>query len=153
MASSAHCRLGRQSTAWARDLADRVAAVGLVGEAEQMRAFGVVELKGPGERVEHARRDPGEGAAFEFRVVLHAHPGQGGDLAAPQTGDAALPGGRQSGLLRGDPGAPRGEELAHLDSVVHAADGTAHRAGERCTASTPILSDFLPSRHAGVLAP
>jgi hypothetical protein len=54
-----------------------------VGETEQMGAFGVVELQGAGDRVENAGRDSGEGAAFELRVVLHAHAGQRGDLAAP----------------------------------------------------------------------
>ena len=72
---------------------DGVAAVGLVGEAQQVGAFGVVELQGAGDRVEDAGGDPGEGAAFELGVVLHAHAGQRGDLAAPQPGDAALPGG------------------------------------------------------------
>jgi hypothetical protein len=46
-------------------------------------AFGVVELQGAGERVENAGRDAGEGAAFEFGVVLHAHSGQSRDLATP----------------------------------------------------------------------
>ena len=58
-----------------------------------MGAFGVVELQGAGERVEDAGGDSGEGAAFELGVVLDAHPGQRGDLAAPQPGDPALPGG------------------------------------------------------------
>ena len=76
-----------------------------MGEAEQVGAFGVVELQGAGERVEHAGGDSGQGAAFELGVVLHAHAGQRGDLAAPQAGHAALPGGGQPGLLRGDLGA------------------------------------------------
>ena len=54
------------------------------GEVEQVGPFGVVELQGAGEGVEHAGRDAGEGAAFELGVVLDAHPGQRGDLAAAQ---------------------------------------------------------------------
>ena len=56
-----------------------------------MGAFGVIELQRPGQGVEHRRRHPAQGAAFEFGVVLDADPGQGGDLAAAQPGDAALP--------------------------------------------------------------
>ena len=72
-----------------------------------MGAFGVVELQGPGDRVEHLGETPGEGAAFELGVVLDADPGQGGDLAAAQSGHAAAAGVGQPGLLRGDRGAPR----------------------------------------------
>jgi hypothetical protein len=39
---------------------DRVAAVGLVGEAQQMGPFGLVKLEGAGDRVEYARGDPGQ---------------------------------------------------------------------------------------------
>ena len=92
-----------------------------------MGAFGVVELQGAGDRVEDTGGDTGQGAAFELGVVLHAHPGQRGDLAAPQPGHPALPGGGQPGLLGGDLGAAGGEELADLGSVVHAIDGTARR--------------------------
>jgi hypothetical protein len=52
---------------------DGVAAVGFVGEAQQVGAFGVVELQGAGEGVEHAGRDTGQKAALELGVVLHAH--------------------------------------------------------------------------------
>ena len=152
MASSDHCRLGRRSTASGGGAAqDGVAAVGLVGQAQQVGAFGVVELQGAGERVEDAGGDTGEGAAFELGVVLHAHPGQRGDLAAPQPGDAALPGGGQAGLLGADLGAAGGEELAHFDSVVHDIDGTTRGAQVGCTGSTPIVSDFLAPRRTGVL--
>ncbi len=106
---------------------DGVGAVGLVGQAQQVGPFGVVELQGAGERVEHAGRDPGQGAAFELGVVLHAHPGQRGDLTAPQPRHPTPPGDGQPGLLGADLGAAGGEELAHFDSVVHAGDGTTRR--------------------------
>ena len=140
MASSDHCRLGAPSTASGRRRGRRigVAAVGLVGEAQQVGAFGVVELESAGERVQHAGRDTGEGAAFEFGVVLHAHAGQAGDLAAPQPGNPAVPDGGQAGPLGADLGAAGGEELAHFDSVVHDIDGTMPGGEMGCTASTPI---------------
>ena len=84
-----------------------------------MGPFGVVELQGPGDRVEHLGRDPGQGAAFQLGVVLDADPGQGGDLDAAQPGHPAGADVGQPGLLRGDPGAPRDEELADLGTVVH----------------------------------
>ncbi|GAA1722926.1 hypothetical protein GCM10009734_29130 [Nonomuraea bangladeshensis] len=63
-----------------------------------MGAFGVVQVQGAGERVEDAGRDSGQVAAFELGVVLHAHPGQGGDLAAPEAGNASSPGYGQARL-------------------------------------------------------
>jgi len=137
--------------ATARAAQDGAAAVGLVGEAEQVSTFGVVELQSAREGVQDAGGHSGERTAFELRVVLHAHPGQRGDLAAPQPGDAALPGGGNAGLLGADLGAARGEELAHFDSVVHAIDGTTPRGNVGRTGSTPISSDFLASRSPGVL--
>ena len=71
---------------------DAGGTVSLVGQVEQVGPFGVVESEGAGQRVEDAGGHSGQGAAFELGVVLHAHPGQGGDLAAPQSGDAALAG-------------------------------------------------------------
>jgi hypothetical protein len=91
-----------RAAAWPQD---GVAAVGLVGEAEQVGAFGVVELQGAGEGVEHAGRDTGQRAALELCVVLHAHSGQRRDLATAQPGDPALPGHREPGPLGSDLGA------------------------------------------------
>jgi len=48
-----------------------------VGQVEQVGPLGVVELEGAGDRVQHARRDPSQGASLELGVVLDAHPGQG----------------------------------------------------------------------------
>jgi hypothetical protein len=61
-----------------------------VGEVEQMCPFGVVELEGAGDRVEDGRGGAGEGAAFQFGVVLDAHVGECGDLAAAQAWDATV---------------------------------------------------------------
>ena len=71
----------------------------------------------------------GEVAAFELGVVLDADPGERGDLAAAQPGHPAVARGGQAGLLRGDLGSARDEELADLGSVVHAIEGTAARHG------------------------
>jgi hypothetical protein len=53
-----------------------------MGKVEQMGAFGVVELEGASDRIEDGCRDAGEGTAFQFGVVLDAHPGECGDLAS-----------------------------------------------------------------------
>jgi hypothetical protein len=90
-----------------------------LGEVEQVGAFGIVELEGTCDRVEDRGGDAAEGTAFELCVVLNTHPGEGGDLAAPQPGDAALPCLRYPGLLGSDLGTPRGEELADFGTVVH----------------------------------
>jgi hypothetical protein len=98
---------------------------------EQVGPFGVVELKGAGDGVEHGCADPGQGAALELGVVLDADAGQCGDLAAAQSGHA-------SGADVGEPdfrgrqlGAPGGEELAYLGLVVHVSHGTGAGAGLR----------------------
>ena len=56
-----------------------------------MGSFGIVEPQSPGERAEDAGGDTGGDAAFELRVVLDAHPGEGGDLAAAQPGTRRWP--------------------------------------------------------------
>jgi hypothetical protein len=71
---------------------DGIAAVGLVSQPRQVRPFGVVELQSAGERVEHTGRNTSQRTAFEFRVVLNAHAGERGYLAAPQPGYPALSG-------------------------------------------------------------
>jgi hypothetical protein len=117
-----------------------------VGEVDQVRAFGVVELQGAGDRVEHAGRHSGQGAAFELRVVLDAHAGQYGDLGAAQAGDAAVGAGGQARLLGCDLGAPRDEELADLGAIVHGFDRTSRRSAVGCPAGTPISRNSLPRR-------
>jgi hypothetical protein len=122
-----------------------------VGETEQVGAFGIVELQGARECVEDAGGRPGQCAAFELGVVLHAHSGECGDLAAPEPGDTTASGGGKAGLLGGDLGAAGREEVAHLGSVVHEFDGTTLTEGGRCTGSTPLSSDFLAAPGASAL--
>jgi len=49
---------------------------------QQVHTFGIVELQGAGERIEHTGGHAGQRAAFELGVLLHAHPGQRSDLTA-----------------------------------------------------------------------
>src|SRR5260221_649599 len=72
-----------------------------------------------GERVEHALGDPTHVSALQAGVVRNAHAGQDGDLLAAQSGNAPGAVGGQPRLLRRDPGASRGEELADLAPGVH----------------------------------
>src|SRR6266566_652065 len=95
--------------------------VGGAGEIEQVFALGLVEVQGPAERLKHALGDPGKVAALELRVVLDADSGQVGDLAAAQTGHAAVAAVvRQPGLLGGDLGPAGAEEGLDLVAVAHA---------------------------------
>ncbi|MDF2747543.1 MAG: hypothetical protein K0S98_1829 [Propionibacteriaceae bacterium] len=91
---------------------------------EQMSTFRLVKLERPGDRVENARGHTAERSALQFGVVLDAHLGESGDLAAAQPRDTTLPNLGQPSLLRGDLGSPQREELADLGPVVHANDGT-----------------------------
>ena len=86
-----------------------------------MLSFRLVELECPRDPVQDAGRRPTERAAFELGVVLDAHAGQRGDLAAaqPRHTPSAVCG--YAGLFRGDLGAPRDEELADFGSIVHVA--------------------------------
>ena len=61
---------------------DSAGAVSLLGQPQQVHTFGIVELQGAGERIEHTGGHAGQRAAFELGVVLHAHPGQRSDLTA-----------------------------------------------------------------------
>ena len=100
-----------------------------------MGALGLVELQRPGQGVEDAGGCAGDLAALEAGVVLDAQTGQGGDLAAPQSGHPSAAGGRQAHLVRGDAGAAGGEELthllAHVLTVVHAVEPKPPRAADR----------------------
>ena len=122
-----------------------------MGEVEQVRAFGVIELQRPSECVEHRRRHPAQGAAFQFGVVLDADPGERGDLAAAKPGDAALPDVGQPGLLGGDLGSPREEELADLGAVVHLYDATSRAPGVGCTTGTRFDRQCLERPQRGYL--
>ena len=91
------------------------------GEIEEMRTLRVVELKRARERLENGLGNAGRVASLELRVVGDADTGEQRDLLPPQPGNPAGPGavGAQPSLLRGDPSAPRGQELAHLAPGVH----------------------------------
>jgi hypothetical protein len=90
-------------------------------EVEEMGALGVVELERPSQRIEHAVGDPVRVAALQTRVVGNAHARQDGDLLPAQPRDPTTPVRLQTRLLRCDPGAPGGEELADLLLGLHAA--------------------------------
>ena len=94
MVSSTHCRVrcGVQAARLpAGGAQHRAGSVGRLGQMEQVGAFGVVEFQRPGNGVQDLSADAGQDAAFEFGVVLDTDACQGGDLAAAQSGDAALP--------------------------------------------------------------
>ena len=126
-------------------------AVGGLGEVEQVGAFGVVKLQSAGDRVQDAGGDAAECTAFKLGVVLDAHPGQGGDLAATQPRHPASPGLRYPGLIGSDLGTPRGQELADFGAVVHVNDSTTATGWLGCPISTPINSDFLARCDAAFL--
>ena len=94
-----------------------------------MGPFGVVELQGAGDRVEDRGGDAADRAAFELGVVLDADPGERGDLAAPQSRYAAGADVGQAGLLRGDLGSPRDQELADLGRLSTRRRYDASRSG------------------------
>jgi hypothetical protein len=95
-----------------------------------VRALGLVQLQGAGERAEHTVGHAAGVAALEPGVVVDADPGQQRHLLAAQPGDAPVPAvGGQPRLIRGDPGPPRGQEVADLVPVVHDHEAT-FRPGE-----------------------
>ena len=114
-----------------------------------MRPFGLVELQGSGQRLEDAGGGAGDLAALEPGVVLHAQPGEGGDLAAPQSGDPAGAGGREADLVGGDAGAAGGQELAHLLAVVHDLEPRPGRAVGRVREGCPVSAPIDRDSHRG----
>jgi hypothetical protein len=115
-----------------------------MGEVEQVGAFGVVELEGTGDGVEHGGGDAADGSALELGVVLHADPGQGCHLDATQARDAAGADIGYVGLPGGDLGPPRGQELTDLDSVVHRSD----RTGKKPRVGFPISTRLDRDSHS-----
>ena len=115
-----------------------------------MGAFGVVELQGPGDGVEHGGGDTAEGAALQLGVVLHADAGQGGDLTTTQARDTAGADVGHAGLLRGDLGPPRDQELAHLGSVVHLSTVRGnHRTRDPLSVHVSTETPSPPRNHVG----
>ena len=140
-------RLGRP----APEPHQRAAAVGGLGQVEQVGPLGVVELEGMGDGVQHTGRDPGQGASLELGVVLDAHPGQGGDFAAAQARDPTVGPGGQVGLRRRELGAPRDEELPGLLAMVHAGSVRPAAWWVGCPVSTPSSRGFLTIPARGFL--
>ena len=97
-----------------------------------MGALRLVELQRTGERLEDGVGDTARVAALEPRVVVDADAGEERDLLPAQARDAACTAeDGQARLLRGDLGAPRGQELAELGLRVHASRVTPPARGER----------------------
>jgi hypothetical protein len=129
----------------------RASAVGGLGEVEQVGAFGFVKLESAGDRVQDGGGDAAECTAFKLGVILNAHPGQVGDLAATQPRDPATPRLRYPGLLGSDLGTPRDQELADFGAIVHVNEATTAAGWLGCPISTPINSDFLAGCGAAFL--
>src|SRR5699024_5692659 len=71
--------------------------------------------------LEHRVARPGDPAPFEPVVVVHAHAGEHRDLFTAQPRHAAGAAvRRQTGLVRGEPCAARGEELTDIALGIHA---------------------------------
>ncbi len=106
-----------------------------------MQPLGLVKLQGAGHGVEDFGGDAADMPFLQAHVPLGAHTGQDGDLFAPQAGHAPPPAARlQPGLLRGDLGAPGGQELADLGSVVHGINVTSARRRQGGCVRTPITA-------------
>lgn len=63
-----------------------VGALGCMRQVDEVGAFGVVELEGAGDGFENGGGGSGEVSALQLGVVLHAHIGERGYLAAAQAG-------------------------------------------------------------------
>jgi hypothetical protein len=103
-----------------------------------VRALGVVELQGAGERLQDAVGDAAGVSALQALVVLEADAGQRGDLLAAQSLHAAGPVRGQADLVRGDLRPAGGEELGDVVGGVHAIEGTPAAAGQGGPVNTPL---------------
>ena len=115
-----------------------------------MRPLCLVELKGAGDAFEHVFRDAAGVAALEPRVVLDADPGEhGGFFAAQALHASPAAEGGEPGLLGGDLGSPRGQELPDVAPAVHGGNGTSDSTGQGVPADTPLDRDSLRSATSG----
>ena len=120
-----------------------LAGAGGAGQVEQVQPFGLVQLQGPGDRVQHIVRDAGDVALLQADVPVGGHPGQDRHLFPPQTGyPSTAAAGRQPGLLRGDLGAAGGQELTDVGSVVHTRKVTAPIGAEGGAVCPPDKRDL-----------
>jgi threonine dehydrogenase-like Zn-dependent dehydrogenase len=108
-----------------------------------VRALGLVELQGAGERFEDAVGDAAHVAPLDAGVVGDADAGQDGDLLAAQPGDAAAAVGDQPRLLWCDLRPPGGQELSDLASRVHWEDRVGPRAAVWETLPVPLSTGTL----------
>lgn len=121
------------------------AKAGGAGQVVQVSAFGFVELEGYREGVQDFVGGSGEVAAFEAGVVVDADACEQGDLLAAQPGHAPVAAvGGQSGLLRGDLRATRGEEFTDVALGVHPAR---LRRRERGWGVLSVPVTTVPSAH------
>ena len=118
------------------------------GQVEQVRPLRLVQLQRLREGFQDSLGHSGEVSAFQPGVILDTDPGQHGDLAAPQSGDAAVAAvDRQTRLFRGDFRPPRGQEVPGLALVVHTFNG---RGCGAVRESLPVpLTAGPPSRQPG----
>lgn len=126
-ASMIRCTPGR-TAGWTAP-PPRGGGVGRACQVEQVRPLRLVELRRTGDGVQDTLGDAAEVAAFHAGVVLDADPGEHRDLAPAQTGHPTLASADHTGLLGGDPGAPRREKRAGFSAVVHEASVGALQRG------------------------
>jgi uncharacterized protein len=112
-------RVDQPAQRGADPLGSRPAAPGRPAEVVEMGPLGVAEPKGAGDRVEHALGGLAGAALLEPHVVVHADPGQQGELLAAQARHAPPPVGMKSDLLGLEAGPSRLQELAELAALVH----------------------------------
>ena len=95
-----------------------------------MRALGLIELKGTGERFQHTLRDPVQVPSLKAGVVVDADSGEQCDFFPTQSWNPPVRSeSGQAGLFRRDPGPPGDQEVANFAPVVHDHDATASAAG------------------------
>lgn len=126
---------------------------GPVGEGVQVGALGVLEVERGGQGVEDLCGGAAAAALLQAGVVVHADPGQPGELLPAQPGHPAGPRGRlvEPGPLRAQPGTCRAQEsrqrqagviTAHVTSVPPSSlergrRGWPHLSPERCAPAEP----------------
>jgi hypothetical protein len=79
--------------------------------------------------------------AFEPGVVVHADPGEQGDLFPSQARDASpVTEAGQPSLVRRQPGSTTGQELLNVPAAIHVLDATTRTPGEPGPVSTRITT-------------